>query len=368
MRDLKWRDSYSADAEGKIWEILSASTYLNDMNDSKVAVYIDGGCIDVFKRDTIMLYKNITLPKKMIIGPWDHIGPKNSPEPWTEMLRWGDYWLKGIDNGVMQEKNVAVRVMNYNFETENYWDEGSGYYRYEDDWQVQAGSRKRMYMSDTDRDQKFGEFTPLQPVKLLIDKTVSGEQKYRTVMGVTSSVESFLFLENNERSAFRCGLNYITEPFDMDKEIIGHPMMKISFRLVEKGNLAKENDLDFFVALSDYDPEKNQAFQFCNGWIRSSLRAENECPYDFQGLPWHENKIGSNQYLEKGEKYNILLDLVPSMYRIKKGHQLLVTIVNSQARTYYHGRAAFEEDPDVKCPLIEMILSECYLDIPNIYE
>ena len=44
----------------------------------------------------------LRVPQKITIGPWFHqqtTGLNNV----AEHLRWYDYWLKGIDNGIMRE-------------------------------------------------------------------------------------------------------------------------------------------------------------------------------------------------------------------------------------------------------------------------
>ena len=53
-------------------------------------------------------WSGLTVPRKGLIGPWAHGYPHFAlPGPQIgflqEMLRWWDYWLKGIDTGVMDE-------------------------------------------------------------------------------------------------------------------------------------------------------------------------------------------------------------------------------------------------------------------------
>jgi uncharacterized protein len=59
---------------------------------------------------TIELYDVLRGPKKLEIGPY----PPMQSRPWVEehdtMFRWYEYWLKGVDNGVMDEPAVKVHV------------------------------------------------------------------------------------------------------------------------------------------------------------------------------------------------------------------------------------------------------------------
>ena len=50
----------------------------------------------------------------MMIGPWVHSGGYGGRVHSAEILRWYDYWLKGIDNGVMDEPPVHYYVMKGN--------------------------------------------------------------------------------------------------------------------------------------------------------------------------------------------------------------------------------------------------------------
>ena len=71
-------------------------------------VYAVGGWTDAYKNAIPRLLEGLTVPRKGLIGPWAHGYPHFAlPGPQIgflqEMLRWWDYWLKGIDTGVMYE-------------------------------------------------------------------------------------------------------------------------------------------------------------------------------------------------------------------------------------------------------------------------
>jgi predicted acyl esterase len=71
-------------------------------------VYAVGGWTDGYKNAIPRLLERLSAPRKGLIGPWAHGYPHFAlPGPQIgflqEMLRWWDYWLKGIDTGVMDE-------------------------------------------------------------------------------------------------------------------------------------------------------------------------------------------------------------------------------------------------------------------------
>ncbi|PFG23250.1 hypothetical protein ATH90_2009 [Pseudomonas lurida] len=74
----------------------------------KAAVYAVGGWGDAYRNTVSRLMENLPGPKKAMIGPWIHKYPHFAvPNPaigfLQEAKRWWDHWLKGIDNGVMDD-------------------------------------------------------------------------------------------------------------------------------------------------------------------------------------------------------------------------------------------------------------------------
>ena len=59
---------------------------------------------------TIELFNELKGPKKLDIGPYPPMQSRPFIEEHDKMFRWYDYWIKGIDNGVMDEPAVSVFV------------------------------------------------------------------------------------------------------------------------------------------------------------------------------------------------------------------------------------------------------------------
>jgi hypothetical protein len=79
-----------------------------DYSAIKAAVYAVGGWGDAYKNAVPRLMEKLHCPKKAMIGPWIHKYPHFAvPNPaigfLQEAKRWWDHWLKGIDNGVMDD-------------------------------------------------------------------------------------------------------------------------------------------------------------------------------------------------------------------------------------------------------------------------
>lgn len=71
-----------------------------------------GGWRDLFCDGTVRAYEQTAGPKKLIMGPWMHTMPHESPFERVDFLslalRWWDYWLRDVENGVMDEPAVQL--------------------------------------------------------------------------------------------------------------------------------------------------------------------------------------------------------------------------------------------------------------------
>jgi len=82
------------------------------------AVYAVGGWADGYPNAIPRLMEGLSAPRKALIGPWSHAFPHNAlPGPaigfFQEALRWWDYWLKGLDTGIMDEPPLRCWMEEY---------------------------------------------------------------------------------------------------------------------------------------------------------------------------------------------------------------------------------------------------------------
>lgn len=368
MRDLNWRDSYLEASGGPHWKVIGASTYLENINASGVACYLVGGVYDVFRRDTFIMYHNLDLPKKLLMGHWYHMDQKVDPRWDVEMHRWFDYWAKGIDNGIMDEKPMTIRMANYNFKTHSMIGADTGYYINKESWPLHDGGRKVLYLDNTQIDSA-SRFDNGALVRQCPEKVTGVD--FIDPYGPGSSIESSLTTNETGNGIDQQGMTYTTTPVERDERIVGHPMAKVFFSLEDPGYMTENYDVDFFVSLSDYCPETDEAFLITEGQLRASMRATNaNPPYGFLGLPWHRCNQGDNEYLTLGMTYMLDIDMLPTSYVLAKGHCIRVTITNSMDRMYYQGRLAYEENPECRKPKVRIYTGgekATHVILPDIY-
>jgi uncharacterized protein len=115
-------------------------------------VYAVGGWTDGYKNAIPRLLKGLTVPRKALIGPWAHGYPHVAlPGPQIgflqEMLRWWNYWLKGIDTGVMDEPMLRA-WMTESVKPATHHDVLPGRWVAEPSWPPPERTWRRLFLTD----------------------------------------------------------------------------------------------------------------------------------------------------------------------------------------------------------------------------
>ncbi len=109
FQNIAFRDSPGADGKAVWGDYQTLYPLLDKINRSGTAVYLINGWYDIYARDNFLIYENLTVPKRLLVRPTDHAGieaPAADIDYGAEAHRWFDYWLKGIDNGIMNEPPI----------------------------------------------------------------------------------------------------------------------------------------------------------------------------------------------------------------------------------------------------------------------
>ena len=101
--------------DGPFWDRASLNT---DYTQIDIPVFIIGGWYDGYRDFIPRMLQHADVPVKAMIGPWNHTWPNTaSPEPaieWRDTaVRWLDYWLQGINNGIIQEPALTYYQREY---------------------------------------------------------------------------------------------------------------------------------------------------------------------------------------------------------------------------------------------------------------
>lgn len=98
-------------------EYWSTSSVCEHYDAIRCPVMTVGGWADGFTNAIFRLLAKLDVPRLGLIGPWGHKYPHHGiPGPaigfLQEALRWWDYWLKGIETGIMEEPMLRAWMLD----------------------------------------------------------------------------------------------------------------------------------------------------------------------------------------------------------------------------------------------------------------
>ena len=307
-----YRDSVDVLTGEQCYFTRSPSAYLTGVRNSGVAVYHLGGWFDMWPRDTFLWYNNLDNPQKITIGPWCHMAMDDDFLA-AEHLRWYDYWLKGINNGVMDESPICYYTMGA--------PEGKEW-RFAQQWPLRQELPLRFYFRkgmtgsvDSLNDGFLKLIPPWKKVgddEYAVDYTTTTGLSNRWTNGYGGPFGYPDMTENDEK-----GLTYTTRPLFFDVEVTGHPVV----HLWATSTVA---DRDFFVYLEEVD-ENGFSHYITEGTLRASHRATMEPPFEYMKLPWHRS-FEKDVSDFPGGPVELVFDLHPTSNIFDTGHRIRITI------------------------------------------
>ncbi|MFC1846152.1 CocE/NonD family hydrolase [Chloroflexota bacterium] len=217
-------------------------------------------------------WENLQIPKKLVIGPPIYLDRPVHQYSW-EMLRWYDYWLKGIDTGIMDEPPVKVFII------------GANEWKIADDW-------------------------PIPGTKWIPFNLHSG--------GILSEMEPWPDASPSsyeDSPAKRGSLVYCTPALVENTEVIG----PIALNLYAS---CRSNDINFCISLWDVDQQGNETI-ITRGWLKGSHR-EIDPAKSKPWRPFHTHK--DPKPLVPGEIYKFAIEIIPTACLFKAGHKICLKI------------------------------------------
>lgn len=314
---LHYRDSIDEESKDMLYITRSPSNYVSEVKKSGVAVYHLAGWYDLWSRDALVWFNNLDNPQRIVIGPWSHTNNAGFDLA-AEHLRWYDYWLKGIDNGIMDEAPIHYYTLGApkGKEWRTAWQ-----------WPLANEKLTRYYFhneaSGSLNSANQGLLSPHPP------KSAIGQDDY-TVDYMTTSGTATRWA-NGYGGGFgypdmtlndHKGLTYTTTPLASDVEVTGHPVIHLWVTSTAK-------DVDFFAYLEEIDnDESHYSHYITEGTLRASHRATATPPFNYIGLPYHRSFAEDLADLPS-EPIKLIFDLHPTSNIFAAGHRIRVTITNT---------------------------------------
>jgi uncharacterized protein len=216
--------------------------------------------------------------KKLILYP-----PSYPPRPYAsyhdEIVRWYDYWLKGIDTGIMDEPPIKLFVMGV-----NKW-------KFENEWPLSRTEWTRFYLHS------------------------GGGLSTNSVKGAPEP-EAFTQPAPYLDPTVYC-LRYSTKPFSRDTEITG----PIALYLEASIDI---DDTNWMADLVDVDPQGNRQW-ISVGYLKAKFRALDGS----RSKPYHPIHPRQDPVpVPPGKKVKYAIAMMPTSVIFQKGHSMELIIRN----------------------------------------
>lgn len=245
-------------------------------------------------------FKELNVPKKLMLG-----GPAHQERPFhngtlhNEALKWYDYWLRGIDTGVMDEPAVRYFVTG-----ENKW-------HYAENWPVPETQWKPFYLDTWERLRE----TPIDPYAW--DGADEPDAFVQSPPTLTNTISK---------------LRYMTEPLAEDVLIAG-PISMNFFASIDS------DDTNWIVYLKDLGPDTSDRTgrkgerelrelpekYLTKGFLKASMR-ELDPELSTPEKPWHKLTINSKKPVIPGEINEYNVEIMSVCHMFKAGHRICVEI------------------------------------------
>jgi hypothetical protein len=326
FRKFPFRDSVTSDGN-RIWEG-PGNLYplLDRINKSGIPVYMTAGWYDLFSgaHDMFLWYTNLTVPKHLLVRPADHSEVEKNQfdlDYGAEAHRWFDYWLKGIDNGIMNEPPIYYYVMGAS--KKDAW-------RTSNQWPLANQKPTRFYFGEG----KSGSVGSINDGFLRPEPPdhKDGVDAYTVDYSTTSGKYSLWYAVNwprnypNMQPNDQKALTYTTPPLEADVELTGHPVAHLWLT-------TDAPDLDAFVYLEEMDGSGKSSY-ITEGNLRASHRKLSRAPYNNLGLPFHSHYQSDLEPIPAGHPVELVFSLLPTSYRFPKGSRIRITVAFADADNF----------------------------------
>ena len=270
--------------------------------------------------------------KKLRIHCGTHYHAFYTEEGRMDQLRWFDYWLKGIDTGIMDEPPVKLLIRTGGGAMKDYK------FRFENEWPLARTQWTKFYLKTEKKEPSSaamgveGSLLKQAPKK---QTALTYSATGTTHAGVASASSTML----SAATLHRTGVSFETGPMPKDTEVTGPVKLVLWVSSTTK-------DMDTFATIRNIGPDgkdvwevgqQGQAVPVAKGWLRASHRKldpKRSLPY----RPYHAHN--ERWWLKPNEPVECEIEIWPTGMVFRKGHRIRLDIqprdgVGSAPYTHY---------------------------------
>lgn len=253
-------------------------------------------------RGQLLAYQELKVPKKLVILPvtfWTNVLFMKSKALNEQIRRWLDYWLKGIDTGIMEEPEVVI------------CDSATQEWRYEREYPLERTKWTKFYL----RSNPAGPSTD-PPYGLISEEAPSGNEAPDTYMTPESGA---LVRSGNPVVAFASAA-------------MSHDMRVYGPAGVTLYGSSTSVDTAWFVRIGDVGPD-GQIRLLNHGQLKASHREVDEAKSK-PGQPFHPHRAPA--LLETKKVYEFQIPMYPMFHTFKAGHKIWIQIASDNPMVTIH--------------------------------
>lgn len=266
-----------------------------------VPVFLLGGFYDGYRDSIPRMMEGLKSPVKAMIGPWNHVFPDGSAwEPrieWRDRaVAWWDHWLKGVENGVMDEPRLAVYMRNW-------YSPGLGKEKIPGEWRSERGWPPQGATAVT-----FYAGADHSLSRTVQEATGTHQLKYVPSGGVEAGGTNLWWgeLRHDQAPSDAYSLVYDSAPLTEDLAILGTPEAHLNAS-------ATAPLADWIARLSDVAPDGSVTMVTGAG-LNGAQRDSWSEPVD----------------LEPGRTYRLKIGMHFTSWVFPRGHRVRMAVSNAQ--------------------------------------
>lgn len=308
----------------------SVHNYKKQIEASGTPIYRISGWYDgSLSNSAIKGYLSTSNSKKLMIGPWDH-GPQENVSPFkanndldfdvfAEMLRFFDYYLKGIENGIMDEKPIKYYAM------------GKEEWRSTDQFPpLEETTLEDLFLQENHVLAQSKGVDRKDSSRYIIDYTATTGfgTRYNSLTPLYRDGYEIGYSYFDRREESNKLLNFNTKPFKTDREITGYPVVELYVS-------TDKTDGTIFIYLEDVAPDGRVTY-ITEGMLRFLHRKESKekPPYPMFG-PYLSYKVKDSSLMKPESVEKVSFELLPVSYLIQKGHSLRISIAGTDKDHFF---------------------------------
>ena len=314
----------AADPQGDYNEFWDERDYLKDVDKVKASVFVVHGLNDwnVKPNNYVQWWHGLQkhdVPRKIWLSGTGHVDPFDfRRKEWVRTLhRWFDYWLHGIDNGIMDEPIADI-------------ERGPDRWKTYTSWPDRKARKVKLFLAPA-RKKLPGTFRLKRPKRATQTYTDDPEQTENEMAA-------------DPKQAKESRLIFVTRKLRRSVRLSGR--IKVDIRAT-----VNQVDTNFVALLVDYGTARRIGggsegirtldTESCHG---QSTEADNACyfeteksftkdPIEIVSRGWldarHRNSLRQSEPMVPGEKDRFRWEIFGDDYVFKKGHRLAVVIAGS---------------------------------------